>query len=506
MDKDKDQKLLIPYNPDAKPLSITKDRVLNKSIIDNLDSDVIVLDKDLNIVLMNKAAEKNWGVRFKDVKGVSYLSLKLRSIEKNLAHNLAEVVKSKKTISIKELQFISPDNITRFLDLSCMPIFDEHGQVQGALSVSKDVTKRVLSDIQYRETQRIVQRLTSELGDREKEIKRLQSNLEQRYSFHNLIGKNYQMRNIYSLIERVAQTDSTILITGETGTGKELVARAIHYGSSRADRNLITVNCAALPEALLESELFGHVKGSFTGAVRDRKGKFELADKGTLFLDEIGELSIPIQVKLLRALQEKEIDRVGDEKKIKVDIRIVAATNRDLLELIEDGKFRKDLYYRLNIISVKLPPLRERIDDIPILVNHFIEKFNKQFKKKVSGVSQYALKRLISYKWPGNIRELEAVIEKAALLEESDIIQDVDVSPHSSGSSGLFLPVSASEQQLSSYADMMAYFNSYERDYFISVFKRFNGRIGEIARFTGLNRRSILNKMKKFNIKKADFR
>ncbi|MDR4498200.1 MAG: sigma 54-interacting transcriptional regulator [Candidatus Scalindua sp.] len=507
--KDTGQTLMLPSNGKRDRIQyhfLNKDGTIDKSIIDKLESDVILLDKKLNIILMNKAAERTWGVSCNDVKGTSYLTLRLKSIKKGLERNLNKVVTARKTFNVRELQLISPDNITHFLDLRCMPIFDNKGEIQGVLSVSNDVTKRVQKEIQYQDSQKMLKDLSQELDEKNEEIRHLQAALGQRYCFYNLIGKSYVMQNLYNLIERVSRTDSTILITGETGTGKELVARAIHFNSLRKDHNLVAVNCAALPETLLESELFGHVKGSFTGAIRDKKGKFELADKGTIFLDEISELSTLTQVKLLRVLQERQIERVGDEKSIKVDIRIIAATNQDLLDVIEKGKFRNDLFYRLNIISIKLP-LKDRTDDIPLLVDHFIKKFNDRFKKSVSGISSNALRQLISYSWPGNIRELEGVIEKAVLLEESETIQSVELfGSHSTGTKLLLSSPVNTDTSISSYHEMQAYLDNYEREYFLKVFKKYNGRVGQIAEFTGLNRRTILNKMKKFSIHKSLFK
>ncbi len=503
------QKLLISNKENGAeihPYFLDSDGSVDKSIIDNIDSDVILLDKDLNIVLMNKTAEQSYGVSFNDVKGTSYLELQLKSKEKELAKNLNNVIKTKKTFNIRELQLISPDNVTHFFDQSCAPIFDKDGLIQGVLSISKDVTKRVNKEIQYQESQKMLKELTQKLEVKEDKIKRLQTTLRERYRFHNLIGKSYLMQNIYNLIDRVSQTDSTILITGETGTGKELVARAIHYNSLRKDRDMVAVNCAALPETLLESELFGHVKGSFTGAIRDKKGKFELADKGTIFLDEIGELSTLTQVKLLRALQEREIERVGGEKSIKVDIRIIAATNQDLLVLIEKGKFRKDLFYRLNIIAIRLPSLKERADDIPLLVEHFIEKFNNRFNKNISGISSSVLKKLMSYSWPGNIRELEGVIEKAVLLEDYDTIGNIELSTGHSEEPHLLPSPLNSRSDIPSYDEMQEHLDNIEKEYFIKAFEKHKGRISDIAEFTGLNRRTILNKMKKFSIKKSMFK
>lgn len=509
MKKNTDQKLLVSNaenKAELQPTLLTSHGAIDKSIIDNLESDVVLLDKNFNIVHMNKTAEHTYGKKLDDVIGTSYLTLHFRSVEQNMAKNLDTVLKTGKELNIKELKLTSHENITHFFDQNCTPIIDKDGSIQGVLSISKDVTKRVNKEIQYQESKKMLEDLTRELDIKEDKIRRLQTTLGERYHFHNLIGKNYLMQNVYNLIDRVSQTDSTILITGETGTGKELVAQAIHYNSLRNNQNLVAVNCAALPETLLESELFGHVKGSFTGAIRDKKGKFELANKGTIFLDEIGELSTLTQVKLLRVLQERQIERVGDEKSINVDIRIIAATNQDLLELIEKGKFRKDLFYRLNIISIRLPSLKERADDIPLLVDHFIEKFNDRFKKDISGISSSALRKLMSYSWPGNIRELEGVIEKAVLLEEYDTIENIELLKNYPEEPPLLpLPLNT-EQDISSYDDMQEYLDSIEKEYFVKTFKKHKGKISDIAESTGLNRRTILNKMKKFSINKSMFK
>jgi PAS domain S-box-containing protein len=255
------------------------------------------------------------------------------------------------------------------------------------------------------------------------EIKNLSAHLDEKFSFENIIGKNKELKQILSVLESVAQTDSTVLITGESGTGKELAARAIHLSSSRRTNPFIAVNCSAFVESLIESELFGHEKGAFTGAVKTKIGKFELAQGGTLFLDEIGDLSLSIQTKLLRVLETREFERVGGNKIIKIDARIIAATNKNLSEEISSGRFREDLFYRINVINIHLPPLRERRDDLPLLVNHFIEQFNKKFNKNIKQFSSAAYEIILDYNWPGNIRELENVIEHCFILCNSDIIQ-----------------------------------------------------------------------------------
>ncbi len=253
--------------------------------------------------------------------------------------------------------------------------------------------------------------------------------LQDRYQFNNIIGKSASMQRIYRLIEKVAPSKATVLVTGESGTGKELIARAIHFNSPRVERAFISVNCGALPETLLESELFGHERGAFSGAVSQRKGRFELAHEGTLFLDEISEMSPPLQVKLLRVLQEMEFERVGGTQTLKVDVRMVAASNRELRVEVADGRFRSDLFYRLNVVHVHLPPLRERKDDIPLLVNHFLKKFAGEGSLCGLKLEPEAMRLLLDYAWPGNVRELENVIERAVILCNGEEILAKDLPP-----------------------------------------------------------------------------
>lgn len=254
------------------------------------------------------------------------------------------------------------------------------------------------------------------------ENRNLRQTLRQRYSFENIIGKNPKMLEVYDLISLVAPTRSTVLITGESGTGKELVAKAIHANSPRSNRPFVTVNSGSMPHDLLESNLFGHMRGAFTGAVNNKKGLFEIADTGTIFFDEIGNISLETQSKLLRVMQEKDFMRLGGVDTIQVDVRIIAATNADLKKLVERSEFREDLYYRLNVIRVALPPLRERKDDIVLLANHFVEKYCLENQRKISGLTPDFLAALVDYNWPGNVRELENVIERAVVLSRDDVI------------------------------------------------------------------------------------
>ena len=252
----------------------------------------------------------------------------------------------------------------------------------------------------------------------------LRQAVEERYKFWNLIGKSPKMQRVYELVEKVSQTKANVLITGESGTGKELVAKAIHYNSDRKDQSFVTLNCGAIPENLLESELFGHMKGSFTGAIANKRGLLEMAAGGTLFMDEIGELPLPLQVKLLRVIQEREFKRVGGTEDIKVDVRIISASNQDLQQKVAQSSFREDLFYRLNVIQIKLPPLRDRKEDIPLLVNHFVRKYSAETGKEIEGVTSEALELLLGYDFAGNVRELENIIERSITLETSPSITD----------------------------------------------------------------------------------
>ncbi len=255
-----------------------------------------------------------------------------------------------------------------------------------------------------------------------RENRELHKELEEQYRFTGIVGKSPKMEEVYELVNQVAATNASVLIQGESGTGKELVARSIHYNSRRKGKPLVILNCAALAEGVLESELFGHEKGAFTGAIKRKAGRFELAHEGTLFLDEIGEIPVSTQLKLLRVLQEHEFERVGGEKTIKVDVRIIAATNKNLMEAVKEGRFREDLYYRLNVVNINIPPLRERKDDIPGLAEHFLAKFSGETGKKMEGIEPAAMDILARYDWPGNVRELENIIERAVVLEKGETV------------------------------------------------------------------------------------
>ncbi|HSB80886.1 MAG TPA: sigma-54 dependent transcriptional regulator [Candidatus Methylomirabilis sp.] len=323
-------------------------------------------------------------------------------------------------------------------------------------------------------------------------VRDLQAHLVERHRLEGIIGESGRMQEVLALAERVAPSDATVLIRGESGTGKELIARAIHFNSPRATGPLVTLNCAALPEQLLESELFGHEKGAFTGAVAQRKGRFELADGGSIFLDEIGDLSPPLQVKLLRVLQERQFERLGSTKTLAVNVRILAATHRDLEQAMREGAFREDLYYRLNVVTVQIPPLRERREDIPPLLDHFLRRFAEKNKRDVTGLTAAARDALLKYDYPGNVRELENIVERAVLLCRGRVIDTED------------LPVALrpgdrrpEEPESRALPDILA---SIERQAIRAALERHGGVQTQAAADLGISERVLRYKMKKYGL------
>jgi len=329
--------------------------------------------------------------------------------------------------------------------------------------------------------------------DLRQENQRLRSELEERYSFGNMVGKSRGMEEVFELVRTISRSRSTVLITGESGTGKELVAQAIHYNSPRRNARFVKLNCAALPQELIESELFGHEKGAFTSAIKQTKGRFELADGGTLLLDEISEIKPPLQAKLLRVLQEREFERVGSGTPIQVDVRIVATTNRNLQEAIEKGEFREDLYYRLNVIPLELPPLRERRDDILHLISHFLEKYNQENEKSITGVSDRALDLLTGYGWPGNVRELENYIERAVVIcsgsqiSEEHLPVDVLAGDGATGGSGGELQIGQTVRDV-------------EKKLILKTLEHCDGNRTVAADMLGISSRTLRNKLHEYGM------
>jgi two-component system response regulator AtoC len=320
----------------------------------------------------------------------------------------------------------------------------------------------------------------------------LRRKLEERYQFENIIAKSPKMQQVIEVIKVVAKSNATVLITGESGTGKELIARAIHSQSYRKDKPFVAVSCAALPESLLESELFGHEKGAFTGAHAQRRGKFEAANRGSLFLDEIGEMSVNIQVHLLRVLEEKEFTRVGGNELIKVDVRVISATNKDMKKAVANGQFREDLYYRLNVVPIEVPPLRERKEDIPLLGQYFLKKFAVENQKEITGFSPEATNFLLNYEWPGNVRELENAIERAVILAKNSYIEVADLPQENP-------PLAHSALAGKSLKEA-------ERERILSVLNETGRNYSEAARILGISRATLHNKVKAYglDVKKLD--
>ena len=317
------------------------------------------------------------------------------------------------------------------------------------------------------------------------------------YRLEQLVGASQPIQEVMEFVQKVADSDSTVIIQGESGTGKELVARMLHFNSFRKDRPLVPVNCGAIPENLLESELFGHEKGAFTGATHSRMGRFELANGGTIFLDEIGEMSLPLQVKLLRVLQEREFERVGGSRTIHVDVRIVAATNQDLETLVEEKRFRKDLFYRLNVIPIVIPPLRERRSDIPLLIDHFLTRFNQSKHTEISGLAPDAIRTLTEYDWPGNIRELENMIERLVVLKKRGVLSIGDlpekICRRASGSelTERFIRFNEDGINLSSEVEL------YEKHLIMEALRKANGVTARAAQLLHLNRTTLVEKLKR---------
>jgi len=330
----------------------------------------------------------------------------------------------------------------------------------------------------------------------ENENRRLRSVLKARFKPSNIIGSSKPMQEVYRLIERVTRTKTTVLILGESGVGKELVASAIHFNSDSAKGPFVKFNCAALPESVIESELFGHERGSFTGAVGSRKGRFEEANGGTVFLDEVGELSLPVQAKLLRVLQEKTFERVGGNAPIKVNLRILAATNRNLSDMVEKGAFREDLYYRLNVFPITIPPLRERGNDIVAIADHFVAQFSTELGSEVKRISTSAINMLLSYHWPGNVRELENVIERAIILSEDGVIHGYNLPP------SLQMPVLA---EVECKGDLETRLNAVEYEMIVEALKVQKGNMTEAAKMLGLTRRILGLRMSKYKLNHRDF-
>ena len=427
-----------------------------EAIFRSVKDAIISVNKDLEIIEVNESATKICGIT-RDSIGKKFSSTHSNCSGKCL-NVLTETLSEKKTVEFHSLECSSNGKTGQIVSLNTSPLLDRHNTFSGAIMVISDETR----------------------------LSGLERELNERQRFHKIIGRSEEMQEIYSLIELLTDVETTVLINGESGTGKELVAEALHFKGTRSEKPIIKVNCSALTESLLESELFGHIKGSFTGAIRDKIGRFESADGGTIFLDEIADISPKIQVQLLRVLQEKEIERVGDSETRQVDVRVVTATNQNLSEKVKKGEFREDLFYRLNVMRIIIPPLRDRREDIPLLVDHFLDKFNMKFNKKIIGISSDTQKMFMNYEWRGNVRELEHAIEHAFILCRQQTILPEHLPP-----------------EIRSVKINRTPLNDVEIDnpeVIMDALEKASWNKTKAAEILGVSRRSIYRKIKEFNI------
>jgi two-component system response regulator AtoC len=391
--------------------------------------------------------------------------------------------------------------LSRYPQIRAVVVTGFGGVAEAVTAIKRGAVDFLIKPFQLTQLARVLEASIDQMRLREENAE-LRAQLRDRFRFDSIIGRHSTMRQLFGTLEQVAPTNSTVLLIGETGTGKELIARTIHHNSPRADHKFVGFNAAAIPESLAEAELFGHAKGAFTGAVNARVGRFELADGGTLFIDEVASMSLPLQAKLLRALQEREVERLGESKSTKVDIRVIAATNSDLKQLVKDGSFREDLFYRLNVIPVRLPALRARREDIPLLAHYFVNKSCTENGIPSRPISQEALKLLMAYDWPGNIRQLENAIEHAVAMSmaASDIGPEaLPEEVRSRASSALVQTVSIPDEGL----DFSAIMTQLERELLVRSLEKTGGNKRQAARLLNLSRTTFLDKLQRLGIEEA---
>jgi DNA-binding NtrC family response regulator len=377
-------------------------------------------------------------------------------------------------------------------------ILTGHGTIKSSVeAIKKGAFDYITKPVSHSELLIIVEKALK-FKNLEEENIRLKKELKGKYHFKNIVGTSKAIKKIYDLIEKVSDTDGTILITGASGTGKELIARSIHYNSQRSDKPLVVINCGAIPETLLESELFGHEKGAFTGAYKKRIGRFEMANGGTIFLDEIGEMSPTLQIKLLRVLQDQQFERVGGTKTLHVDLRFIAATNKNLTTAINMEKFREDLYYRLNVIPIKVPSLKQRKSDIPLLVDFFLKKFRKGTRNNITGFSQAAMDAILAYDWPGNVRELENVIKRITILSDGPVVNFDDLPENIQNVSRSHLP--DKEVIINNELNLNEAVQDYEKRIILEALEKSNWVKSKAAKLLNINRTTLVAKIKKQNI------
>jgi two-component system response regulator GlrR len=403
-------------------------------------------------------------------------------------------------LSLVDLQLVNQDGISLMEELHLiipeMPviILTAYGSIESAVEAMRRGAYSYLT--KPFDPRDLLLQIERALDNRRlaSEIQRLKGLLDERYGFENIVARSEKMQKVLEMVSQIAKTDSTVYIYGESGTGKELIAKAIHLASERKDRAFVAINCAALPETLMESELFGHEKGAFTGAVRSTKGLFTQAHEGTIFLDEIGDMPLSIQAKLLRVLQERQFYPVGSEKSVEVDVRVIVATQKDLEDQVKQGLFREDLFYRIHVIPIYLPPLRERKEDIPLLAEHFLKKFSRQMKKEVRGLTPTAIQRLMLHEWPGNVREVENTIEYAVAMTQQDVISEDFI---------LQTRVSEPQELLKPLKEAR---NDFEKRYLVHLLQLSEGNVSKAAKLAGRYRADFYDLLKKHDLKLEDFK
>lgn len=466
---------------------LRKERELRKEFIQSSPAFFVAIDRNGKTLMMNKSMLKATGYKEREVIDKDYQQFFIPESEKYILNDILNKLISTNKSTVNENHILCKDGKKILVEWHGVPVVGKDGKLEYFFGVGIDITERRQTEEELKAAHSEVQKLKKQL---EAENLYLKEEIKINHNFEELIGKSKPLRKVLSKVEQVASTNSTVLILGDTGTGKELIARAVHNFSLRSDRPLVKVNCTALPYNIIESELFGHEKGAFTGAYARKIGRFELANKGTIFLDEIGDLPMELQVKLLRVLQSGEFERLGNSKTINVDIRIIAATNRNLEKAIEKGTFREDLYYRLNVFPLYMPSLKERKDDIPFLVNHFIKKFCKKIGKKIDIIPQRIMTALTDYDWPGNIRELENIIERAVIISKGNKLEVDEWLPKKN------VPGKSIEQ--STLKDL-------ERSHIIKILEMTHWKVsGEngAAKILGINPNTLVSRMKKLNIQR----
>jgi two-component system, NtrC family, response regulator PilR len=468
---------------------------LKETLLQGVGSGVAITDAEGRINYFNSQAQNLTCLQETSVKGK-----KLNQIFPGMLHNFNGAQQGR-SVWTDEIAFATPQGNQKQLRLTLAPLSNASEILIGYVSIFEDISKQK----EFEEKLRLEDELRRA---REFDLEQSSAGVEDSdFHFEGIIGKSSGIEKIYDLVQKVAKNSTNILITGESGTGKELIARAIHLNGSRKTMPFVAVNCGAIPETLIESELFGHTRGAFTGAVSDHVGLFKQADQGTIFLDEVGELPLHLQVKLLRVLQEKAFTPVGGSKQMKVDVRVISATNRDLHQEMEDGRFRRDLFYRLNVVQIVMPPLRNRREDIPVLAHHFMRKFAASHGKQVEEISSGALMRLMSYGYPGNVRELENIIEHAVAVANKNIMIDEDLPAHIKG-----VPINDEaeffERTAPGGADLFfakglsldVELETHEKCILLGALKRTNGVQKRAAEILGINYRSLRHRLEKYGL------